>query len=56
MIKKTILFVHQSSDLYGSDKALLLLSQNLDKKLFVPIIVLPRKGPLFIELQKVTLK
>lgn len=56
MIKKTILFVHQSSDLYGSDKALLLLVQKLDKKLFVPIIVLPRKGPLLIELQKNNIK
>lgn len=43
-MKKTILFVHQSSDLYGSDKALLLLVKKLNKELFVPIVVLPKEG------------
>lgn len=52
MEKKTILFVHQSSDLYGSDKALLFLVQKLNKNLFTPIVVLPRKGPLLNELIK----
>lgn len=56
MSKKTILFIHQSSDLYGSDKALLLLVQELNKKLFTPIIVLPRKGPLLDELLKNNIK
>ena len=31
-MKKNILFVHQSADLYGSDKTLLYLVENLDKK------------------------
>lgn len=52
MKKKTILYVHQSSDLYGSDKALLLLVVNLNKDLFMPIVVLPKIGPLLKELQK----
>lgn len=56
MKKKTILFVHQSSDLYGSDKALLLLVQNLNKKLFTPIVVIPKKGPLLFELNKSNIK
>ena len=51
-MKKTILFVHQSSDLYGSDKALLLLIKKLDKNLFRSIIVLPGKGPLYDEFIK----
>lgn len=56
MAKKTILFVHQSSDLYGSDKALLLLVQKLNKNFFTPIIVLPKKGPLVDELKKNNIK
>lgn len=41
-----ILFVHQSSDLYGSDKVLLDLVVALDKSRFYPIVLLPDKGPL----------
>lgn len=41
-----ILFVHQSAELYGSDKTLLLLLQNLDKDLFFPVVILPNDGPL----------
>lgn len=49
-MKKTILFVHQSSDLYGSDKALLVLVKKLNKDLFLPIVVLPKRGLLYDEL------
>lgn len=43
---KNILFIHQSAELYGSDKTLLLLLKNLDKTKFKPIVILPFKGPL----------
>ncbi len=43
---KNILFVHQSADLYGSDKALYSLVQGIDKSKFQPIVILPEKGPL----------
>ena len=56
MNKKTILFVHQSSDLYGSDKTLLILVNKLNKNFFRPIVVLPRKGPLLDELKKQNIK
>ncbi|MEE9406939.1 MAG: glycosyltransferase family 4 protein [Polaribacter sp.] len=56
MKKKTILFVHQSADLYGSDKALLYLVQKLNKNLFSPIVVLPREGLLSVELKKLNIK
>jgi glycosyltransferase involved in cell wall biosynthesis len=46
-MKKTILFIHQSSELYGSDKVLLVLVKKLNKDLFVPIVVLPKKGLLY---------
>lgn len=49
-MKKTILFIHQSSDLYGSDKALLVLVKKLNKDLFLPIVVLPKNGLLYDEL------
>lgn len=44
---KHILFIHQSSDLYGSDKVLLLLVEGLIAVgEYVPIVVLPGAGPL----------
>ena len=43
---KNILFIHQSEELYGSDKTLLLLLKNLDKNKFKPIVLLPFDGPL----------
>lgn len=44
---KNILFVHQSAELYGSDKVLLSLVAGIDRQLFQPIVLLPNKGPLF---------
>jgi len=41
-----ILIIHQSAELYGSDKTLLLLLSGLDKSQFLPIIILPNDGPL----------
>lgn len=43
---RAILFVHQSSDLYGSDKVLLNLVLETQADGFYPIVLLPRKGPL----------
>lgn len=48
----TILFIHQSAELYGSDKTLLLLISKLDKSRFKPVVVLPFDGPLKTELEK----
>ncbi|MCJ7602650.1 MAG: glycosyltransferase family 4 protein [Desulfobulbaceae bacterium] len=48
----TILYVHQGSELYGSDKVLLNIVKGLDRKRFKPIIVLPEDGPLVEELTK----
>jgi glycosyltransferase involved in cell wall biosynthesis len=49
--KLTILYVHASTDLYGSDKVLLDLVKNIDKALFAPIVVLPDRGPLFYAIE-----
>jgi glycosyltransferase involved in cell wall biosynthesis len=43
---KTILFVHQSAELYGSDKTLLVLLRNLNKTNYKPVVILPSDGPL----------
>lgn len=51
-----ILFIHQSAELYGSDKTLLLLLKKLDKTKYFPIVVLPFEGPLKIELEKENIK
>lgn len=45
-MKKLILYVHQSADLYGSDRVLLALVSKLDKVKFTPIVLLPVDGPL----------
>lgn len=41
-----ILYIHQSSELYGSDKTLLCLVRGIDKSQYTPIVVLPGEGPL----------
>lgn len=44
---KIVLFVHQSSEMYGSDKVLLFLAQGiLQSGQFHPVVVLPETGPL----------
>ena len=53
---KNILFIHQSAELYGSDKTLLYLVSNLDKNKFFPIVILPHEGPLKKELEKENIK
>jgi glycosyltransferase involved in cell wall biosynthesis len=51
-----ILFIHQSAELYGSDKTLLYLAVNLNKSRFFPIVILPNDGPLKNELEKENIK
>lgn len=53
---KNILFIHQSAELYGSDKTLLYLAVNLNKSRFFPIVILPNDGPLKNELEKENIK
>lgn len=51
---KNILFIHQSSEMYGSDKVLLLLCTEIKKRtMYHSIVILPEYGPLFDELTKV---
>jgi len=51
-IPKNVLFVHQSAEMYGSDKVLLYLVCGMAGKGLVPIVLLPEDGPLLVELQK----
>ena len=53
---KNILFIHQSSELYGSDKTLFLFLKHLDRRLYNPIVLLPSLGPLKNELEKINIK
>jgi len=46
-----IVFIHQSAELYGSDKTLLLLLKNLDKSKYKTTVILPFEGPLKEELE-----
>lgn len=49
---KNILFLHQSAELYGSDKTILMFICSLDKTKYKPIVVIPFEGPLTEELKK----
>lgn len=51
IMRKIILFIHQSADLYGSDRVLLSLVSNVDRIKFIPIVLLPVEGPLATELR-----
>lgn len=53
---KNILYVHQSAEMYGSDKVLLYLIENLNKNEFNPIILLPGKGPLSEKLEELSVE
>jgi len=53
---KQILVVHQSAEMYGSDKALLLFLLGLDKSQNKAIVVLPGEGPLKGELESAGIK
>ena len=53
---KNILFIHQSAELYGSDKTLLLLIKHLDKTKYQAVVILPNEGELKIELEKEKIK
>ena len=44
---KNILFIHSSSELYGSDRSLLNIVKNLDRSKFSIHVILPCQGPLF---------
>ena len=48
---KTVLYVHQSADLYGSDKVLLDIAGGIRLYGFTPIVLLPTSGPLLEQLQ-----
>ncbi|MCU0349233.1 MAG: glycosyltransferase family 4 protein [Flavobacterium sp.] len=53
---KTILIIHQSAELYGSDKTMLYFLSELDKAKYLPVIILPFDGPLKNELEKNNIK
>ena len=50
---KNILFVHSSSELYGSDRSLLNIVKNIDKSLYNVYVILPCSGPLVDEMKKI---
>lgn len=53
---KSILFIHQSAELYGSDKTILMFISSLDKNKYLPIVILPFDGPLKREFEKNNIK
>ena len=50
---KNILFLHSSSELYGSDRSLLNLLKNIDRNKFKASVILPCEGPLVNEIKKI---
>jgi glycosyltransferase involved in cell wall biosynthesis len=55
-MKSSILFIHQSAELYGSDKTILMFISSLDKQKYFPVVVLPFDGPLKTEFEKNNIK
>jgi len=53
---KSILFIHQSAELYGSDKTILMFISSLDKSKYLPVVILPFDGPLKREFEKNNIK
>jgi len=53
---KSILIIHQSAELYGSDKTILFFVKELDKTKYFPIVILPTTGPLKEEFEKNNIK
>lgn len=49
---KSILFIHQSAELYGSDKTILMFISSLDKQKYKSVVILPFDGPLKREFEK----
>lgn len=49
---KNVLFVHQSAEMYGSDKVLMYLVSGMAAHGLNPIVLLPEEGPLLTELQE----
>ena len=55
-MKKSILFFHQSAELYGSDKTLLYLVKHLkENSQYNPIVVLPNEGELTLILNELNI-
>lgn len=50
---KNILFVHSSSELYGSDRSLLNIVKNIDKEKYNVFVILPCFGPLVNEMKRI---
>lgn len=50
---KKVLFLHSSSELYGSDRSLLNLVKRLDKSKFEVSVILPEDGPLVDAMREV---
>lgn len=43
--RKTVLYVNSTVDLYGGSRALLDLISQLDRRTYMPIVILPSDGP-----------
>ncbi|MCT3377998.1 glycosyltransferase family 4 protein [Lacticaseibacillus paracasei] len=52
MEKYKILFLHAGAELYGADKILLEIVDNIDRKTFEPIVILPEDGPLVSKMRE----
>lgn len=52
--KIKVLFVHSSSELYGSDRSLLNIIRGIDKTKYEVHVILPCEGPLCVELRQIS--
>lgn len=52
IMRKKILYLHASAELYGADYVLLELVKRLNKSEYEPIVLLPFRGPLYTKMQE----
>jgi GT2 family glycosyltransferase/glycosyltransferase involved in cell wall biosynthesis len=55
-MRKKILFLSHSSELYGAERVLLQVLTSLSRKEFQPFLVLPRRGPFLDEAKKLAVE
>lgn len=51
-----ILFITSSNRIGGAERSLLFILKNLNKELFLPIVIIPAKGMLYDELKKLNIR
>lgn len=53
---KKVLYLHTGAELYGADKILLTILENLDRQKYEPLVILPCDGPLCEKIKELNIR